>query len=294
MIPFVWIDGGLGEFLTCHERRDLLLFYAAGALEPDEQEDLRAHLTSGCATCAGALADAEATLAHLPLALELQSPSPAVRQRLMQRVRESREQPSGDGKPSPAPGAAMQFTSPESPRRRNESAAPRWPWIFIPSTIAAGIAAIVTLAVVRITAPKPPDTRADAMKIQALEMMLTDEQAREARETDWLRASGIKVAQLTGDAGRGHVFWDTDRGQWHLFASNLKDPGAGRAYELWFVTPDRKIPAASFRPTSTGDASVTVEVARNVGSINLAAVTNEPAGPVSQPTPPILLKAAWD
>src|SRR5581483_11144918 len=134
----------------------------------------------------------------------------------------------------------------------------------------------------------------EAMKIQALETMLSDEQAREAEETTWLRSSGIKLAQLTGDAGGGHVFWDTDRGRWHLFASNLKDPGAGRAYELWFVTPDRKIPAASFRPTATGNASVTVDVPRNVGPINLAAVTNEPAWPVTQPTPPILLKAAWD
>ena len=56
------------------------------ALEASERESIRAHLSSGCPTCTAALAEAEATLAKIPLSLRMEQPSPQVRDRLMQRV----------------------------------------------------------------------------------------------------------------------------------------------------------------------------------------------------------------
>lgn len=51
--------------MTCSDRRDQILLYAAGQLDPAEADALRA---------------------HLPLAIPLESPSPASRERLMQRI----------------------------------------------------------------------------------------------------------------------------------------------------------------------------------------------------------------
>src|SRR4051812_32423327 len=77
--------------MTCIERRDSILLHALNAndndaLAPAERESIRTHLATGCPTCSAALAEAEATLAQIPLSLPLQTPSPAVRDRLMQRV----------------------------------------------------------------------------------------------------------------------------------------------------------------------------------------------------------------
>lgn len=54
--------------MQCEDRNDLWMLYAAGQLDPAEQETLRHHLLTGCPRCAGAFAEAEATVAQLALA----------------------------------------------------------------------------------------------------------------------------------------------------------------------------------------------------------------------------------
>ena len=44
-----------------------MLLYVTDGLEPAEAQELRAHLASGCPQCAGALAEAQATVGHLPM-----------------------------------------------------------------------------------------------------------------------------------------------------------------------------------------------------------------------------------
>ena len=90
--------------MTCQERRDLILLYAADldALEPAERDELRAHLAGGCPSCAGALAEAEATMAQLPQALDPVTPSPQARDRLMQRVLATPKRGSNSFKIAPA------------------------------------------------------------------------------------------------------------------------------------------------------------------------------------------------
>jgi hypothetical protein len=72
--------------MTCQERRDLMLLYATGALDAAERAELTAHLAGGCPACAGALAEAQATVAHLPLAADPVTPPRSARDKLMSRV----------------------------------------------------------------------------------------------------------------------------------------------------------------------------------------------------------------
>ena len=44
---------------TCEDLKDLILFYAGGAADPDERRAVLDHLRSGCPRCAGRLAEAE-------------------------------------------------------------------------------------------------------------------------------------------------------------------------------------------------------------------------------------------
>src|SRR3954466_5179930 len=71
--------------MTCDERRDAVFLYAADQLEPGERESVRAHLSGGCPRCSGTLAEAEAVLASIPLALEPVKPGADTKDKLMAR-----------------------------------------------------------------------------------------------------------------------------------------------------------------------------------------------------------------
>ncbi len=75
-----------GAIVTCQERRDLLLLYVAGGLEPAETEATREHLLTGCPACAGALAEAEATFHQIPLSLPMRTAPEGVWDKLEMRI----------------------------------------------------------------------------------------------------------------------------------------------------------------------------------------------------------------
>jgi len=74
-------------FLNCDERKDLILLYAGDALDAPEQTELRAHLMSGCPQCSGSLAEAQAVLGLLPLALPAEAPPTSAGATLMSKIK---------------------------------------------------------------------------------------------------------------------------------------------------------------------------------------------------------------
>src|SRR5882724_10595464 len=79
--------GRSAEYIvTCSERQDLIFLYAADQLEPAEAEALREHLATDCPLFAGALAEAEATLAQVSIAIDPIAPPPEAREKLMFRI----------------------------------------------------------------------------------------------------------------------------------------------------------------------------------------------------------------
>jgi anti-sigma-K factor RskA len=104
-----------------------------------------------------------------------------------------------------------------------------------------------------------------------------------------LRSPRVEVVSLQGHGAQpdaaARIFWDKSRAVWQFFASNLKPAGEGKTYELWFITPDqRKVPAGTFDVDEAGEATLVVHLPEGLGPIALAAVTDEPAGGVEQPT----------
>jgi len=77
--------------LDCEQRKDLIMLEAAGALDAPEASELRAHLASGCPRCTGALAEAHAVLALVPLGLDPINPPSELRDRLMAKVQGRRQ-----------------------------------------------------------------------------------------------------------------------------------------------------------------------------------------------------------
>src|SRR3954464_10698351 len=95
--------------VTCDERQDQIFLYAADQLEPAEMEELRRHLSTGCPTCAGALAEAEATLAQVAASLDGIEPRPETRDALMSRIA-----PTNSGIPELPPLETVRGTSQSS------------------------------------------------------------------------------------------------------------------------------------------------------------------------------------
>jgi len=94
--------------------------YALGALDAEEAQAFEAHLAA-CQQCAHKAAEARGRMALLSLAAPLQSPSPAVKRRLMRQIRED------------APSSRLSYKA--------RSASGHW-WAFGWATAAAALAAI--------------------------------------------------------------------------------------------------------------------------------------------------------
>jgi anti-sigma-K factor RskA len=109
---------------------------------------------------------------------------------------------------------------------------------------------------------------------------------RKARLVD---SANVQLVNLNGGDpqphAHGRIFWDRSSNNWHVVVFDLKPPDPGKAYELWFIQPDqKKIAAGTFNVDATGHATLDVKVPPDVGSIAMAAITDEPEKGVPQPT----------
>lgn len=219
--------------MSCAERKDLLLLYAFGQLEPEEEGPLLAHVASGCPRCVGELAAARTIAGHMALAAPPAKPSPAVKAKLL------------------------------------EATAPRRNIRLVPVAAAALLAASVTAIAILIPTQRGINgLRAELAAARVVSMSGTGPQPQAA----------------------ARIFWDEQNSTWHIYLANMKPTDPGRAYQLWFITPDqKKVSAAVFDVGRTGVGEIVVRVPREIGKIAVAAVTEEPAGGVPQPTGAIQL-----
>ena len=248
--------------MTCQERRDLILLYAAdlGALEPAERDELRAHLASGCPSCAGALAEAEAVMAQLPEALDSVTPSPQSRDRLMQRVL--------------ATPRTSTKTLPSQARAGNSDAS----WRF-----AAAAMVLITVGLAALLAHQRWDSDDQLRRLSA---RLADKNTQIADLQAMLGSAQLKLIGLESQAkkGGGRVLWDADRKMWHVYVFDMTPPPPNKVYELWFITGDKKIAAGEMTLDQQGRGLMSVEVPPDIVPV-AAAITDEPANDVRKYEP---------
>lgn len=271
--------------MNCKDRQDLMLLYLADALDPAERDELRAHLQSGCPTCAGYLAEAEATTAHLAITLDPVQPRPEVRQRLMQRVK-NQSRSSIPLTPADRATPSAKTTAPTPPRGN-------WVITTTSSLAAAVLAAFFTYLVVSIPVNEQR-VQLRQLREQAAqknELILDMHQRIETIDMtiQMLRSPSLKVVTLEGTSpqpeARARIFWDTTRRKWHFYAAGMLPADRGKTYALWFITTDeKKIAAGTFDVDTTGQGSLLIDLPQDLGPLALAAVTDEPQGPLDQPT----------
>ena len=258
--------------MSCEERKDLILFYAADALEPDEVAEIRAHLQTDCPRCVGRLAEASAALAHLSLALDPIAPPAQVKERLMARVRsDARAQ---DRLPGRRAG----------PRRRPRGG------IWGRPLAAAGLAALISILIVGLPARE---------RITALEAQLARQVAliHELEVSSTVKVAALRVVTspkvqvivLKGPAlkgrGSGRLYWNWRTGDCYLHATGLRSPGPDKVYALWFTDVDGEAMAAgTFVTNEEGDATFLTALPSGIDVYAPAFVTTEPATGATKPS----------
>jgi anti-sigma-K factor RskA len=299
--------------LDCRERKDHILLDAAGVLEPDEQQEIRAHLATGCPQCSGYRAEAEAVIAQLSLAVDPVAPPAGARDRLMQRVNEfqlnqSRLNALGNKATAPSSTGGDGLGPVSYPIRKNRKS--DWERIVVASSLAAVLAVAVTLGAVAWLRPKPQvATMPEGDTAKAMQMMLDEQAAILHHDEDVLKhdqqrileleaatrpTAGLNFAELTGDKqpeARGRVFIDADEKKWYFFTSGMQPAPDGKTYELWVISDNQKLPAGTFQVNADGSATLLGAVpALKPGAAITLAVTDEPAGGVQVPTGSIQIK----
>jgi anti-sigma-K factor RskA len=297
--------------VNCQERKDLMLLYVAGALEPGEETELRGHLSRGCPQCAGALAEAETTLHQVPLGLVRVGAPAGAWERIESRVA-LKEQMAPEQ--SVTDRAVL-----DAPFTRRRGGAGMW----------LGWAAAAVIAVAVGVPLRNANKRLDENKVQiaaletqagrvgkleetvgTLQVQLnevkTQDQAMSVKLASAEKLSGdlqqkvdmmmkADSAAVKGDAqaeAQGRLFWDKSTGMFTLYVSNAKAVPEGKMYQLWILPQDGKpMPSTVEAHDQAGMLVLSGKVPAGAGAPKGAAVTIEPPGGSAEPTMPLQFAA---
>ena len=261
-----------------HEEFDeLVAGHVLGALEGEDASRFAAHLAGGCAACERAIIDYQEALARAAAAVR-EAPPARVRHALLRRVG-------------------------EAPARR---ARVGWALAWTASmALAAGIAAVVSgswvrarldqlageAAGLRAQLAAQVETVSDLRrKLDEQEKTLTLVKAQAAEQERTLALPGDPETRLVSLAGlaprpqaQGRFIWNARAGGL-LVAADLPPPPAGKVYELWAIAGGKPLPAGLFTVDAEGKGSLAVAPLAGVATVEVFAVTLEPAEGVQSPT----------
>jgi anti-sigma-K factor RskA len=253
--------------------RDLAAAYALGALSPEETRAFEAYL-AGSPEARQEVTEFRETAALLAVAGPETQPGPALRQRVLDRVRATKAAalPVPPAQPAPV-----------------KSRIPLLAWAALAAAIAIAVGLGNKVRVLTTTVATRDSTI--AAQQQAL-----SEQASQLASRENVLASllepGVQLVQLTkqGDPDpRIQLYWDRVHNTAVLHASKLQPTASGRTYQLWFIRDGKPVPSVTFDVAPAGEALVPGVTVPTGGEISAAAVTEEPAGGSQQPTTPIIL-----
>jgi hypothetical protein len=249
---------------------NLIDAYALGALEPDEVDMVESHL-EGCEECRAYARRAYATANQLLLylAAPTATPPPSLRERTLARVRAAAEADAQPDTPLAQPRIDIngQSTPPTGQTRQTTDAGASNPFARILRGLLGAAGGE--------SAPGAQSSQADAL----LRELLADPDCviwPVGGTDDAPHASG----RLIGSRARRRAV---------LFTSGLRNPGATREYQVWFLAGGKPQPNTLFTIDRAGHSLSVVRAAAPLNNFDTVAVTPEPAGGSPGPTGPIVL-----
>jgi anti-sigma-K factor RskA len=296
--------------------KQLLALEALGALDADERRTLEEHLSS-CDECRAELrelCDASASLAYTVAPVV---PPPALRARVLERVRAIAplEAPVTSSTPFVDPSEAFNSARgasavDERERRPAASVATEkdvrsllsrfslWQLLTGRPSLGFGAACAVALLVLLGATTLALWSRNESLsaEVARLSARLTDsqrelgaqrEQLASARDVnDFLASPGARVTQLAGKPpapqARAMLAYDRSTGRAVMIASGLPPAPAGHAYQLWLIADNKPLPGGTFKTDPEGRARMSDHLPVGINSPTFA-VTLEREGGESAP-----------
>ncbi len=284
--------------MTHEQASEELEALALDALDAFERGAVLAHV-AGCAECKAEFALLQRTAAQLVNAVAPVPMSPAQRDRVRARLlaRATADRSVADA-PRSRPNDVLPIGAAPSAAAVSRRRMGGGGWL----ALAAGIVAVASVgALVKVQRERDElrGVMQSAAATQGARAVALDSLQRLVANRDSLIAgmTGDQVAVMTVSATNprapsGLMFWDKRHDAWTLVAHHLPMPKAGRAYQLWIVTPTAKISAGTFMPGADGHAMMRATYALPPSQFAAAAVTDEPSGGSAQPTTAPLLVAS--
>jgi anti-sigma-K factor RskA len=266
------------------EIQEMLASHALSALDVADRRVVEEHLTT-CLSCRGELEVWRSTAAALTFAGSDAEPSLGVRERILAQIETERrhlKEPAGTTGTEPAKVIPFSAT------------APRNIWASAGS-LGAIAAAVAVLALLISVMALWRENRARQNEIARLTSEIKASQQRLEREREiiaLLTQPGARMAELAGTnvARDAHAMIAYDKtGRAMLLASGLPAAPTGKAYQLWFIVGNQKLPGRMFTTDSTGNGDLRDQIPAAALGGGVFAVTLEPAGGVKSPTGDIFL-----
>ena|SRR5215813_4621537 len=260
------------------EIKQLLSAHALSALDNSDLRAVEQHLAA-CVSCSNDLAEWRLTAASLAFAADGLEPSSVVRDRILSQIGEEKHRPVS---------TPSENVIPFSPSARRNL----WTSMGSLGTIAAVLAVVALLVSTIVLWRKNNAAQAELARMNS-EIKLTEQQRQRDRELiSFLSKPGTRVATLAGtnvaQSAHATIAYDTN-GAAMLVASGLPLPPAGKAYQLWFIVGNQKLPGRVFTTDSAGNADSKDQIPTAALRGSVFAVTLEPAGGMTSPTGDIFL-----
>jgi anti-sigma-K factor RskA len=254
---------------------ELLPAYALGALDADDLRELEEHLAGGCGECRRQLELWNRDLEALAASVTPVVPSETTRARILRIT-------------AGGAGAAP------SPRRL-----PWWVSLAAAALLAVAVWGVAGQLRMRgdIDRLKAERNRL-ARQVERLDREVSqarDEAQRASQALQVVAAPGVQSVTLAGlgpaPGAVGHTYVNPLRHDALFFAFDLPALHQDKTYQLWYIAAGKTVSAGTFSMGPQGMASVKVEQLPAAASIQVWAVTIEPAGGVPQPTGDMVLKS---
>ena len=240
--------------------KEMIPAHALSALDAAEERALNEHLDN-CSECRKELEEWQATASTLAVVPDAVEPSPDVRERILNEVR--KDLSAGNVIPL--------------------RATPRNVWSSFGS-LGAIAAVIVFVALI-----------VGLFVLWQQNRAIKQELANRNDFIQLVNTPGARISELKGiDLGAGATakLAHDQTGHAMLMASKLPNVPAGKAYQLWFIVPNKPpMPGKTFVPDSAGNAVLTDEMPGEALDAKVFAITVEPASGVNAPTGPIYLRS---
>lgn len=111
-----------------------------------------------------------------------------------------------------------------------------------------------------------------------------------------LTGPGVRIIGLFNREAReplARMFWDRRSDRWTLFVYSLRQPRAGKAFQVWLGTDSGPLSLGTLVPNSDGTATFSARQPVAIAALNTVSISEEDAGGTARaPTGPVVLAGA--